>query len=144
MEFYPAGQQQQQQQQQVPNASDYLTTAHPIYSTPEQLQMYPNLEQILAQYTLGTTNNPASVGAKSPSVASLRFQAPNSAAASLLNQQPGVTAPTPTAAELYNRSVSTTSIGKRSVTSVTSFNTNGAASGTASSYSNALIETIFR
>lgn len=123
-----------------------MTTAHPIYSTPDQLQMYPNLEQILAQYTLGQTN-PASVGAKSPSAASMRFQAPNSSA-SVLNHQPSVIIPpTPvvtTVADLYDRSVSTASIGKRSVTSVTSFNTNGGTSGTSSSYSNALIETIFR
>lgn len=150
------GQQQQQvdasatSKQAATSTTDFMTSAHPIYTTPDQLQMYPNLEQILAQYALApppTAATPVVTSAsanKSPSVASLRFQAPPPP------PSPPAQAATTTAAEqLFDRSVSTTSIGKRSITSVASLANTIAAAAAANNnngttYSNSLVETIFR
>lgn len=133
------GQQQLKQQQaakttQAPDSSSNIE----VYSTHEQIQsVYPNLEHILAQYTL--TPQATNVPVKSPSVGSLRFQAPQAVNGSISTS--AVDAQPSARPELFDRSVSATSIGKRSVTSVTSLNTN-ANNGTA--YSTSLIETIFK
>lgn len=88
-----------------------------MYATPEQLNsVYPNLEHILAQYALSHASPVCN-----QSQPQSRFQAP----------------PTNfTSNACVDRSVSGTSIGKRSVTSVTSLN--------GPTYSNAVIETIFK